>query len=243
MLCTPMCSRVVRSSSRYAVEVMFSSCSMSFTAFSSCAISVVSSFSKSSIFARRSRRRVTLPVNSCAIPTDLYIASRIRRSDTRISKLRSSAPRLRKMPCAMAIISASASTPSAPMMSAFIAEDIGDGVPAGRHRNLARTRRNHAGEGRSHFGAESHVAPAAVDEVICLVVDYLLGGLGAVQLARLQDGGAVFLVAEKLADALHVFEQVPLYELILRIKITDSLIAFRREFIALGHVPYYTWPP
>ena len=128
----------------------------------------------------------------------------------------------------------------APFAYLFVAEEILYGVPACRHRDIARPSGDHAGERRSHFGAKRHLAIRAVAEGVCLFVDDLFGCLRAVEVGRFEYARVVLLVAEEFAHTLHVLVEVALDELIWRIEVADTLIRVGREFRGLLHVSYYT---
>src|SRR3989344_1863878 len=103
-------------------------------------------------------------------------------------------------------------------LRALVAEDVGDGVPAGGERNIAVFCGHHAGEGGCHFRAERYLAAAAVGEGVGLLIHDLVRCLSAIQLCMFQNARAVFLVAKKIAHALHVFGEVAEDKLVYRIK-------------------------
>src|SRR3989338_427480 len=118
----------------------------------------------------------------------------------------------------------------AALLRALVAEHICYGVPTGGERYLPRASRDHARQGRRHFRTQCHFAVPTVGKGIRLLVHDLFRGLAFVELRRFQDRTPVFLVAEQLANALHVFEQIALEELLFGVEIPYALVWFRRQF-------------
>ena len=117
----------------------------------------------------------------------------------------------------------------------LIPENIRDGIPAGWKGDLTSSRGYHAGKGRRHFRSQCHLAVSSVGERVRLLIHYLFRGLTAVELGRLQNRSIIFLVTEKLADALHVFKNVFLKELLLGIEIPYTFVALGRKLFISGH--------
>jgi hypothetical protein len=109
-------------------------------------------------------------------------------------------------------------------LSGFVAENIGNRIPAQWKTKLATFSRHHSREGRRHFRTKSNASVATVFEGESLLVNDLCSRFFRIDLSWFQDGGAVLLIAKSFHRLSPNIKNIVLYELILRIEVSNPLI-------------------
>ena len=123
----------------------------------------------------------------------------------------------------------------APLL-ALVPEQLGNREPANRLAEPVGPLGDHAREGRSHLGAERHLAPALVGEVIELGHDLRPALLG-VEIEGLERGAVVFLETVAAGHPAHGLEDVGPEGKLFREKVPESgqgLVLHRHKIIGLS---------